>query len=66
MSVLAAAVLEMEDRGASAKSLISHFSPLFSTLENKKEAVNPFSQNFFNDNKGLAYFFSMAQRKIPF
>jgi hypothetical protein len=53
-----------EGRGAGAKSSISHFSPLFSTLENKKGAVNPFFQIFFNDNKGLAQFFSTSCEKI--
>jgi len=38
------------------KSSISHFSPLFSTLENKKPLVKGFFHIFSNDNKGLAHF----------
>jgi len=46
------------------KSSISHFSPLFSTLENKKGAVNPFFKIFFNGNKGLAHFLSARLGKF--
>ena len=38
------------------KSSISHFSPLFSTLENKNNQVKAFFHIFLNDNKGLAHF----------
>jgi hypothetical protein len=40
-----------------AKPSVSHFSPLFSTLENKNTVVKPFFHVFLNDNKGLAHFF---------
>jgi hypothetical protein len=39
------------------KPSISHFSPLFSTLENKNNQVKAFFHIFINDNKGLAHFF---------
>ena len=38
------------------KPSVSHFSPLFSTLENKNNQVKPFFHIFLNDNKELAHF----------
>jgi len=36
--------------------LASHFSPLFSTLDNKNNQVKAFFHIFLNDNKGLPHF----------
>jgi hypothetical protein len=50
--------------GMGEKPSVSHFSPLFSTLENKNNQVKAFFHIFLNDNKGLPHFFQkiLAQK----